>query len=121
MTAAAGVGVLYAGIAFALGAVLGPARELLLAPRFGGMAAAIVEAAETNSPAEPDNDRHHGAAADLCAICAVTAMAGSALDAASPTLPQQQAHAIHYRLAASGIAEPSAPPCAFQPRAPPLS
>ena len=45
MTAAAGVGVLYAGIAFALGAVLGPARELLLAPRFGGMAAAIVEAA----------------------------------------------------------------------------
>ncbi|WP_246700391.1 hypothetical protein, partial [Rhodopseudomonas sp. WA056] len=85
------------------------------------VATAIVEAAETNSPAEPDNDRHHGAAADLCAICAVTAMAGSALDAAPPTLPQQQAHAIHYRLAASGIVEPSAPPGAFQPRAPPLS
>lgn len=45
MTAAAGVGVLYAGIAFALGAMLGPARELLFAPRLGGMMAALLEAA----------------------------------------------------------------------------
>ena len=44
MTGAAGAGVLYAGIAFALGAVLGPLRELVVAPRLGGMAAALLEA-----------------------------------------------------------------------------
>lgn len=42
---AARAGVLYGGLAFAAGAVLGPLRELLLAPRIGGLAAALVEAA----------------------------------------------------------------------------
>jgi hypothetical protein len=38
-------GLLYGALAFLAGAVLGPARELVLAPRLGGMAAALVEAA----------------------------------------------------------------------------
>ena len=42
---AARAGVFYGGLAFAAGAVLGPLRELLLAPRIGGLAAALVEAA----------------------------------------------------------------------------
>ncbi|NKE19346.1 hypothetical protein [Neoroseomonas oryzicola] len=42
---AARAGVLYGGLAFAAGAVLGPLRELLLAPRIGGLAAALAEAA----------------------------------------------------------------------------
>lgn len=42
---AARAGVLYGGLAFAAGAVLGPLRELLLAPRIGGLAAALIEAA----------------------------------------------------------------------------
>ena len=38
-------GLRYGAIAFALGAVLGPVRELLLAAVLGGLAAALVEAA----------------------------------------------------------------------------
>jgi hypothetical protein len=38
-------GLLYGALAFLAGAVLGPVRELALAPRLGGMAAALVEAA----------------------------------------------------------------------------
>ncbi|MBR0670777.1 hypothetical protein, partial [Neoroseomonas soli] len=41
----AGAGLLYGGLAFAAGMVLGPARELLLAPRIGAVPAALVEAA----------------------------------------------------------------------------
>ena len=42
---AAVAGAAYAGLAFAAGAMLGPLRELLLAPRIGGLAAALAEAA----------------------------------------------------------------------------
>ncbi|MFZ5739906.1 hypothetical protein BJ123_14515 [Rhodopseudomonas thermotolerans] len=83
--------------------------------------AAIAETASVTGPTTPDSDHHPGGATDLCAVCAVVAMAGSALDAAPPTLPQQQAHAFHYRLSEAGSAEPSSPSGAFQPRAPPLS
>jgi hypothetical protein len=34
-------GVLYGGLAFLNGLVLGPVRELVLAPRIGGVAAAV--------------------------------------------------------------------------------
>ncbi len=37
-------GLTYGGLAFLAGAVLGPLRELLLAPRIGGLPAAIAEA-----------------------------------------------------------------------------
>jgi hypothetical protein len=39
-----GPGLLYGVLAFLCGAVLGPIRELLLAPRIGGLPAALVEA-----------------------------------------------------------------------------
>ncbi len=42
---AIGAGLGFGGLAFLAGAVLGPLRELLLAPRLGGLAAAWVEAA----------------------------------------------------------------------------
>ncbi len=38
-------GLRYGALAFLLGAVLGPARELLLAPSLGGLPAALLEAA----------------------------------------------------------------------------
>ena len=43
--AGAGPGLRYGLLAFLAGAVLGPVRELLLAPRVGGLAAALLEAA----------------------------------------------------------------------------
>lgn len=81
---------------------------------------AATEIAVANGPAEPDSD-HHPGAADLCAICAVVSMASTALAATPPALPPQQAHTFHFRLAVLDDAEPSPPPGAFQPRAPPLS
>ena len=42
---ALGAGLGFGGLAFLAGAVLGPLRELLLAPRLGGLAAAWIEAA----------------------------------------------------------------------------
>lgn len=42
---AARAGLLYGTLAFATGAALGPLREIVLAPRLGGMVAAVVEAA----------------------------------------------------------------------------
>jgi hypothetical protein len=44
MSAGLRAGLRYGGLAFAIGAVLGPLRELLLAPRLGGIAAALMEA-----------------------------------------------------------------------------
>jgi hypothetical protein len=38
-------GLAYGGLAFLAGAMLGPVRELVLAPRIGGVPAALVEAA----------------------------------------------------------------------------
>jgi len=82
---------------------------------------AIAQAASAIGPAQPDSDPHSDDAADLCAICAVMAMAGTALDAAPPTLPQPAAHPFAYRLADTGVAAPVPAPGAFQPRGPPLS
>lgn len=39
------LGLVYGSLAFTAGALLGPLREVLLAPRIGGMAAALAEAA----------------------------------------------------------------------------
>jgi hypothetical protein len=81
----------------------------------------IAQAASAIGPAQPDSDHHSGDAADLCAVCAVMAMAGTMLDASPPALPQQQAHSFAYRLAETGVADPNPAPGAFQPRGPPLS
>ena len=42
---AVGAGLGFGGLAFLAGALLGPLRELVLAPRLGGLAAAWIEAA----------------------------------------------------------------------------
>jgi hypothetical protein len=42
---AVAAGLRYGGLAFLIGGVLGPVRELLLAPRLGGLPAALLEAA----------------------------------------------------------------------------
>jgi hypothetical protein len=66
-------------------------------------------------------DQDHDHATDLCAICAVHAMANAMLDASPPSLPLQIGDALRCRFAALATAEPCPPPGGFQPRAPPLT
>lgn len=70
-----------------------------------------------SAPGDHDHDR----AADLCAICAVHAMANAMLNASPPSLPLQVGNSLRYRLAGFAAAEPAPQPGGFQPRAPPLS
>src|ERR1700747_3735381 len=65
-----------------------------------------------------DSDEHPG---DVCAICAVMAMANAALFASPPTLPLPQAvECAHPAIGGESVRVASV--CiAFQPRAPPIS
>lgn len=73
------------------------------------------------APSQPDTDHHHDGITDVCAICAVVAMAGSTLAAAPPMLPQQQALPLPLQLPAADPLHARAALAAFQPRGPPLS
>jgi hypothetical protein len=59
--------------------------------------------------------------ADHCAICAVLALAGTALLATPPALQLPQATDFLYRVTRAEFAHLHASSVAFQPRAPPLS
>ncbi|WP_420133697.1 hypothetical protein [Rhodopseudomonas sp.] len=93
-----------------------PSQTTAQADEAGGDATRIASTADS-SPADQDHDR----SADLCAICAVHAMANAMLDASPPSLPLQVGHGLRYRLTAFAAAEPGPQPGGFQPRAPPLS
>ncbi|ABE41264.1 conserved hypothetical protein [Rhodopseudomonas palustris BisB5] len=80
----------------------------------GQIAAAI-------APDAPETDHHPDAAADLCAICAVVAMANTLIDAAPPALPLRHTDRPQPRIAETAAADLSPQPGEFQPRAPPLS
>jgi hypothetical protein len=84
-------------------------------------AEAIAQIGSAIGPGTPDHDHHRDAAADLCAICAVMAMASTVVDAAPPALPLRLADPLNYRIAAFAAADPSPLPGGFQPRAPPAS
>ncbi|MCG6207341.1 hypothetical protein LPW26_22065 [Rhodopseudomonas sp. HC1] len=77
-----------------------------------------VVAAAVSDTSAPD---HHDGAADLCAICAVVAMANAMLDASPPALPLRASDALRHHLAAFAAIEAAPQPGGFQPRAPPLS
>jgi hypothetical protein len=85
----------------------------------GGLAA---QAADTQSARQPasnhHSDEHPG---DICAICAVTAMANAALFATPPALPLPQSIAFSHRATDGEFARVAAASVAFQPRAPPIS
>ncbi|MFC0242059.1 hypothetical protein [Rhodopseudomonas telluris] len=78
---------------------------------------ALIASTADSAPTDHDHDR----TADLCAICAVHAMANAMLDASPPSLPLQVGHGLRYRFAGFAAAEPGQQPGGFQPRAPPLS
>jgi hypothetical protein len=78
-----------------------------------------VHTAEQQSPAPgPDSDRQSG---DICAVCAVVALASAAVSAAPPTLPLPQASMLPRRIADAAFIHLHATRAAFQSRAPPLS
>jgi hypothetical protein len=84
-----------------------------------GLAAAEVStAAQQQSPANPDSDRHSN---DACAICAVMAMANATLFATPPVLLLPQAVEFLYLATDAEFVHLNAVRVAFQARAPPIS
>ncbi|KAA0078457.1 DUF2946 family protein [Tardiphaga sp. P9-11] len=88
------------------------------APLDATFARAASDAVQT--PAAPDTDHHHRAA-DPCAICAVMAMAGTALFAAPPVLLLPQAAVLLQRITTAEFEHLDAISGASQPRGPPVS
>lgn len=73
----------------------------------------------TAQPAShPDPDRQSG---DACAVCAVTALAGTALFATPPILLPPQAVEFRYLTTDAEFIHLNSASAAFQPRAPPAS
>ena len=86
------------------------------APLDATLALSANDVAQT--PADTD---HHHRAADPCAICAVMAMAGTALFAAPPVLLLPQAAVLLQRITEAEFDHLDAISGASQPRGPPVS
>jgi hypothetical protein len=89
--------------------------ERIDAARTGG----TVQSLQT--PSQPDGDRHHHPAGVPCDICAVMAMAGTALSATPPAVQLPEAAAFAYQAADARFGPIAAVSGAAQPRGPPLS
>ena len=80
------------------------------------------QVADTQSARQPasnhDSDKH---SADVCAICAIVAMANAILFATPPALPAPQIIEFSRLTAEREIAPVASASVAFQPRAPPIS
>jgi hypothetical protein len=82
-------------------------------------AAPFIQSVQQQLPAsDHDSDQQPG---DSCAICAMIALAHTALFAAPPALPLPQATELKYLTTDVAFGHLNAVRCAFQPRAPPLS
>ena len=82
-------------------------------------AAPSIQSVQQQLPAPgPDQDRHLD---DVCAICAVIALASTATAAAPPSLPLPQSTELPQRTAETAFLRLHTPRAAFQSRAPPLS
>jgi hypothetical protein len=78
-----------------------------------------IEAAQQQLPAPaPDSGQHPD---DLCAICVVAGLAGTAMAAAPPSLPLPQAVELPRRAVETALLHVHAPRAAFRSRAPPLA
>jgi hypothetical protein len=79
----------------------------------------VISKSTPQSPAsDHDSDQHTN---DVCAICAVVAMANAALFATPPALPLPQAVEFRYLTTDAGFVDLNSARVAFQPRAPPVS
>jgi hypothetical protein len=80
---------------------------------------AVADARPAQQPvSNHDSDEHGG---DICAICAVMAMANTALFATPPLEPIPQAVEVARPTTEREIARVASASVAFQPRAPPIS
>ena len=92
------------------------ASELSLA---GGALSQVAEVRFKPQPASNhDSDEHPG---DVCAICAVMAMASASLFASPPPLPLPQAIEFAHPATGGESVRAASVRIAFQPRAPPIS
>src|ERR1700733_1192141 len=81
--------------------------------------APTIQSVQQQLPApSPDTDRHLD---DLCATCAVSALASTAVAAAPPSLPRPQSVELPHQAMDSAFLRLHASGAAFQSRAPPLS
>ena len=110
------------GHVHAIASVATSAPEFGLAPSqpfVAGSLSAEVAAQSTRQPASNhDSGEHPG---DICAICAVMAMANAALFATPPVLPLPQTIEFAHLTAAGKFARVASSSVSFQPRAPPIS
>jgi hypothetical protein len=90
---------------------------------FHGVAAqgavAVSQSGQQQQPA-PDHDSNQQPG-DICAICAVMAMANAVLFATPPVLPLPQAIEFSSPMVEAGFVHVNFGRVAFQPRAPPIS
>ena len=107
-----------------------PARTQTLTPKLSyiELVAAAVDAenggfdlAQQNRPADDHDRQPDHPLTDACAICAVVAMAASALVGTSPILHLPEAISFLYRATDAGFAHLDPAHGPFQPRAPPAS
>ena len=85
----------------------------------GGLSNQVAEVAFKRQPASNhDSDERSG---DVCAICAVMAMANAALFASPPALPLPQAIELSHPATRGESVRVASVRIAFQPRAPPIS
>jgi hypothetical protein len=97
----------------------GPTQtESSCADRLAAPDAAISELARQQPASGHDSDQQPG---DVCAICAVIALANAVLFATPPLLPLPQAIEPFYPTADAELVHLNAVRVAFQPRAPPVS
>jgi hypothetical protein len=80
-------------------------------------AAPAIESAQQQLPA-PDSGHHPD---DLCAICVVSALVGTAMAAAPPSLPLPQAADLPRQTTDTASLQLHTPRAAFRSRAPPRS
>jgi hypothetical protein len=76
------------------------------------------QVAEVSSKRQPGSNQDSG---DVCAICAVMAMANTALFASPPALPLPQAIELSHPATRGESVRVASVRIAFQPRAPPIS
>jgi hypothetical protein len=109
------------GIAAQAGPALqsGPTQtESISTDRPAAPGAALSELARRQPTSNHDSDHHPG---DVCAICAVIALANALLFATPPLLLLPQANEPFYLIADAEFVHLNALRVAFQPRAPPVS